>query len=647
MVSAPDLDGWPSALKERRKIPLNTENESWLQSRARFGESDNNDTYQIFMRGPSDPFGRIPRAAKFEELFSGTSLDSLREAERKEDGSLRLIAWRDDRNFETKSAVSSARCKPLTAYGLFLDLIRHRFPSADIPSGTALGGPNDQVTDQIALSLATELDADRRLIFITDLDRYTIFALVWTAPAHQVPALRKALYNHLNFKASLEMTARINRFPPFELAFHLPFFVLKTSTTKQGARRQSSNEPTLRRSTNVSFLNGPTTICSEWLHEAQISCLVTGSDESRWVAHLWVDTSYFDPNDEDREDVFEYETDAREDSGMHADPLTYGVDDANTPIWDPRTYFLTVFARRLPQVRREWERVVMRFSQRIRAFEETLHDEMTRLRPSNPSEKKKIELDLHYSHCWVVKTKHVTDRLRQGISRTIKVCEPFCSEHPASGDGPLRFPQGHRLLADVHTTFGELCQLEDDLKDLVHSCGLYEKELEALLHLEAATVSARQLELTTDAIALNNQQLQLSTDQLKLGEKQSQIAKESKGFSWIMMLYVSPIALTASIFSMQETVLPNVLPFIRPTVGWFFGLIGIFELLGLIVHAAWSCQWIKVVSVTRTYCDGMKSILPFSNPKSPPNDLEGNRVIDLPHGSNSRVHNLGNSGSCL
>lgn len=61
----------------------------------------------------------------------------------------------------------------------------------------------------------------------------------------------------------------------------------------------------------------------------------------------------------------------------------------------------------------------------------------------------------------------------------------------------------------------------------MHSCGQYERELEILLHLNVMVLSNKQLEL---------------------GTTQGELAKESKGFSWIMMLYVSHVTLRVNIF---------------------------------------------------------------------------------------------------
>ncbi|KAK5044654.1 hypothetical protein LTR84_010546 [Exophiala bonariae] len=608
--SAVSSEGWPVALRERPDLSLTSDNTSFLQTRARLGEEDKNDIYEIFMRGPADPVGRIPRAVKLESFASGMSLDVLRIAQ--ENGDLRPAVWRDDRNYRNKSAVPGAACKALTAYGLCLDFSKPRFPSSLNTSALSYAPIDDQTQDQKSSSVAPissmtngttslELDADRRLVYINDLDRYTIFAVVWTASPHQVPALRNALYHHLDFNALLEMSVNIGTFPAFELAFHLPFFVLKINSPRRGDHRVDNKKKTLRRSYNLPSLDGPKGTSSDWLHEAHISCTVTGSDEVRWMAYAFIDTYYFDANDEDREDATENEADALEDDRadlsvdeegdledhtMCPDALTYGVEDAGKPIWNPRIYFLAVFARRLQQARREWENVVMNFTERIRAFEEVHENAMSDSTRFQSSDEQRNTLDIHESLAWVLKTKHLTDRMCKVLGGTIRAYEPFCSRHEACGDGSLRFPQGHRLLAEVYKTFEILCQLEFKLSNLVHSCGQYESELHARLN-------AIQSQITAKAMAVSNEQLELSTTALELGKKQSQFAQESKRFSWIMMLYVSPIALTASVFSMEESVLPKVLPFVKPNVGWFIGLICIFELVGIIVHAAWS-QWGKL-----------------------------------------------------
>jgi hypothetical protein len=55
--------------------------------------------------------------------------------------------------------------------------------------------------------------------------------------------------------------------------------------------------------------------------------------------------------------------------GLRMDPFTLGLLDADKPIHNPREYFLTVLRIRLNQVRREWQQVVEKLSQVVRAYE--------------------------------------------------------------------------------------------------------------------------------------------------------------------------------------------------------------------------------------------------------------------------------------
>jgi hypothetical protein len=68
--------------------------------------------------------------------------------------------------------------------------------------------------------------------------------------------------------------------------------------------------------------------------------------------------------------VEQYDEDAIKDGGMHADPLTFGVMDAEKAIQAPREYFLFVFRVRIEQVKREWEQVVSNVRKSIRVYEQ-------------------------------------------------------------------------------------------------------------------------------------------------------------------------------------------------------------------------------------------------------------------------------------
>jgi len=155
----------------------------------------------------------------------------------------------------------------------------------------------------------------------------------------------------------------------FQLAFHIPFYVWRMSDKACEDHRLDANAKRLRQSRDVSFLNWTSSGSSDFLYEAQISCLVAGEDESRWVAYGFFDT-YFDAVGEAKETVEAYHEDTVKEGGMNADPLTFGVIDAEKTRRTPREYFLSVFRIRIAQVKREWEQVVEKVRQSIREYEQ-------------------------------------------------------------------------------------------------------------------------------------------------------------------------------------------------------------------------------------------------------------------------------------
>ena len=82
-----------------------------------------------------------------------------------------------------------------------------------------------------------------------------------------------------------------------------------------------------------------------WMYEAQISFLLVGSDDGRWVGYAFDDT-YF--NDDDKNSV-------HKDEDLIASD---GKPNAHLPIMNARVYFLKIFQIRSAKVLREWESLV-------------------------------------------------------------------------------------------------------------------------------------------------------------------------------------------------------------------------------------------------------------------------------------------------
>ena len=94
-----------------------------------------------------------------------------------------------------------------------------------------------------------------------------------------------------------------------------------------------------------------------YYYEASISLLVAGPDEWVWTSYCFADTYY----NNERGNVEDFENEGTNTgSGRHL--------FSNSPVWDPRQYYLTVLSRRLMQAANEWSNLVSVLDVRLLAF---------------------------------------------------------------------------------------------------------------------------------------------------------------------------------------------------------------------------------------------------------------------------------------
>lgn len=142
------------------------------------------------------------------------------------------------------------------------------------------------------------------------------------------------------------------------LEFHLPFIVWQEQARQDG-RKKADKKP-LRNLWPLSFLSKSHGSNCEvdqnthgFLHDAQFSFVVTGHNNSTWTAWALADTYFYDEeNGENNKDMLAF----YDGVDKEFDPLVRkGVD---TPIWDPREYFLVVLRTRLKQIVKKWRAIV-------------------------------------------------------------------------------------------------------------------------------------------------------------------------------------------------------------------------------------------------------------------------------------------------
>ncbi|KAJ9607223.1 hypothetical protein H2200_008295 [Cladophialophora chaetospira] len=565
-------NAWPAIFAEPRvAIDWEHSNQPYLERyaerlKAEFPDVEG-DLPDTFLNADFDDNDYIPQSDLVRNFCAGLGNDEGKEE------IPRHVAWVDDRSLGGIEPHPQPCPGPLTAAGLFSHLIkpvRLRWELSTTQSCRRAKSHGDVFFIRGAPSGG----------YIANLNPTTIMTLIKTVSRTELFALRNAICKHLTAEASIGVHIPSRGFLAFNLAFHLPFFVCRTHTLKVEDHRRDAGGVPLRNSQDISFLNrwhqqeSPT-----FLYEAHITCVISGIDDWTWVAYCFADT-YFDG--EDGQIEFEPQCfDHFEIDGPSFDPLTLGNLDANAPIWNPREYFLLVFSHRLLEVKKEWHDIVARLEQSMRRFEQDY------LYPSTIAKSGHDALSTQDFES-ILQFVQLARKLQGSLAATIDACE--ASEHHLCSffEGTTTDARKNPLFS-IKSTLGELGRMKNRLGRLLDFSAQLLRNYEVRLNRETAATGAQQLAL----------------------------ARDKRGFSWIMVLFVSPVALTSTIFSMNEVKIP----FIRPSFAGFAGLVFVFSLLGIVLYTGLSYD--KKGIVARELASSFVGL--FDN--APPWRLRRNRAL--------------------
>ncbi|KAK7990652.1 hypothetical protein PG990_014932 [Apiospora arundinis] len=201
-------------------------------------------------------------------------------------------------------------------------------------------------------------EAERRLVFIVNPDECVVWALATTVSPIQVKAMRTFISNHITFKASFDVSIT-DRPLTYALSFHLPYYALRD--TPKSARFRDFRG--LRNADDVEFLRTPSQtdadsspLCKR-IHQAKLSCLVTGQDLHTWDAYMFLDNyNEYEDGDIDIEEDLDPEKEALDRARVTLDPFS-GMPLA-WPNITPREYFLNVLEGFSTQANNEWANTV-------------------------------------------------------------------------------------------------------------------------------------------------------------------------------------------------------------------------------------------------------------------------------------------------
>ncbi|KAH7136311.1 hypothetical protein EDB81DRAFT_693338 [Dactylonectria macrodidyma] len=438
------------------------------------------------------------------------------------------VSLLDDRTNDDTDRPSKFRVYlgPLNAYKLWLELQKPRFRCRDLDARIDSDGTHP------------EPDADRRLIFITNLDPWTMMAIIATASIHQVDALGSSFYRHLAFESFIgthcPSSGLSNFFQTFRLAFDLPYYVFRRAARRKPPRDHRGKGPnaTLRQVIDLSFLTRMPAGSSppfelNYLCQAQVSVLITGSDPWRWVAYCFVD-NYFDQEDTgDSADVYHEEREVDEVAHVviQPDPLTAGGLDANRPIKGPREYFLAVLRARLRHIRAEWQKLVSELETLIGKYPTSIQTTATHQATPNCHD---IPTIMH-SHAWAFQTIGILRKLKQTLKATIKQLESFQADEVFA---TVAEQAATSYIPTIREITEDFRKYQQKLEFLTEDCECYERRVGQKLTFQLSYVGAN------DAKA------------------QASMTAYGQTMTFVMLFFFTPIALAASVLSMQPKVIP-------------------------------------------------------------------------------------------
>lgn len=142
----------------------------------------------------------------------------------------------------------------------------------------------------------------------------------------------------------------------FSLEAHLPYLAYRASRLPRLDPRQGLDGHRLRNchllgSTSLQDPGIASGGLKDYFYEAQVSIVVTGFDEWKWTAYCFEDAYFEDDEHRKKREV---------DQGTALNPLSVEKHCLDTPIWDPREYFLSVFAARVEKATQEWSNLISR-----------------------------------------------------------------------------------------------------------------------------------------------------------------------------------------------------------------------------------------------------------------------------------------------
>ncbi|KAK4945631.1 hypothetical protein LTR10_015250 [Elasticomyces elasticus] len=398
--------------------------------------------------------------------------------------------------------------------------------------------------------------------YIHDPDRWNICALVGSATYYRAAGVRLALDRHFSSRTSIDVLSSSDGYPTFQLALSLPFWAWRISEHPFLDPRHNGNNEPLRVCKDVSLLDPGRGPLRSFLYEAQVTCVVIGLvGERTWTAYCFDDTRH---DGESAQNAHQHSEDV--DAGVNTDPISYGVIDADKPIQEPFEYFIKIVAIRAKLVKDEWQKIVRKITLSIRRYDRE-HFPLTQDAAYWVFKDKAggQQQGMNQSLKLVTAVKSISTTLLDSLTKTLDAYDGFQASSVPAFLSVSDASHVNRLMYDLPTTYRELRDLKKELESLVKRAEEFARELECRLVFDMNQTSSLQRELTETSNSL--------------ARASNEMAKCSGASAAIMLLYFSPIALGAGVFSMDQ----RVIRFLPHTFGSFMTLTFGFGLFGCVI----------------------------------------------------------------